>query len=107
MSLFKRLSEYFSSSGSVDEKGHWVYVRCNKCHEPLKVRVNLDHDLSIDYDGPHGQSYFSRKTIVGSSGCFQRIEIELTFNQKRKLINREISRGTFIEKDEYLAVENY
>jgi hypothetical protein len=105
MSLFKKISEYFSTPSMVDEAGFWVYVRCNKCHEPIKSRVNLHHDLSVDYDGPKGQSYFSRKTIVGSSGCFQRIEIELTFNHKRKLANREISGGTFIEKEEYLALE--
>ena len=106
MSLFKKISEYFSSSDDIDEAGYWVYVRCNKCQEPLKSRINLHHDLSVDYDGPKGQSYFSRKTIVGSSGCFQRIEIELTFNHKRKLVDREISGGKFIEQEEYLAGEN-
>ena len=103
MSLFKKITEYFSSPSIVDDAGYWVYVRCNKCHEPLKSRVNLHHDLSVDYDGPQGQSYFTHKTIVWKSGCFQRIEIELTFNHKRKLINREISGGRFIDKDEFLA----
>lgn len=105
MSLFKKISEYFTSPGSVDDAGYWVYLRCNTCHEALKVRVNLHHDLSVDYDGPKDQSYFSRKTIVGSSGCFQRIEIELTFNHKRKFISGEISGGTFIEREEYLEEE--
>jgi len=103
MSLFKKISDYFISPRDVDDAGYWVYVRCNKCHEPLKVRVNLHHDLSVEYDGPKGQSYFSRKTIVGRTGCFQRVEIELTFNHKRKLINREISGGTYIEREDYLA----
>ena len=103
MSLFRKISDYLKSPSDVDEAGYWVYVRCNRCHEPLGVRVNLHHDLSVDYDGPKSQSYYSRKTIVGRSGCFQRVEIELTFNHKRKLINREISGGTFIEKEEYLA----
>ena len=103
MSVLKKISEYFNSEGSIDQAGYWVYVRCNKCQESLEVRVNLQHDLSVDYDGPKGQSYFSRKTIVGSSGCFQRIEIELAFNHKKKLINREISGGTFIGEDEFLA----
>jgi hypothetical protein len=103
MSLFKKISDYFTSPSSADEASYWVYVRCNKCNEPLKVRVNLHHDLSVDYDGPKGQSYFSRKTIVGRTGCFQRIEIELIFNQKRKLTNREVAGGTYIDEDVYLA----
>ena len=103
MSLIKKISDYFTSPSNADEAGYWVYLRCNKCNEPLKVRVNLNHDLSVDYDGPKGQSYFSRKTVVGRTGCFQRIEIELTFNQKRKLTNSEVAGGTYIEVDEYLA----
>jgi hypothetical protein len=29
--------------------------------------------------------------------CFQRIEVELIFNAKRQLLNREIRSGVFIE----------
>ena len=105
MGVFKRLSKIFQSPGDADVAGYWVYVRCNKCSETLKTRINLKHDLSVDYEGSHGQSYFTRKTIVGSSGCFQRIEIELTFNTQRKLVDREISGGLFIDEDDYLASE--
>jgi hypothetical protein len=105
MGFFKKISEYFDSSSYEDQAGYWVYLRCNKCQEPLAVRVNLHHDLSVDYDRPQGQSYFTRKTVVGKTGCFQRIEIELTFDHKRKLTNREISGGSFMDKDEFLASE--
>ena len=105
MGLFKKLSGFFRSPGGADAAGYWVYVRCNKCQETLKTRINLNRDLTVDYEGPHGQSYFTRKTIVGSSGCFQRIEIELTFNTQRKLMDREISGGLFIDEDDYLASE--
>jgi len=103
MSILKKITDYFNSPGEFDEAGYWVFVRCNKCQEPLKVRVNLHHDLSVNYDEPRGQTYFCRKTIVGKSGCFQRIEIELTFNSKRKLINKDISGGDFIEEEDYRA----
>ena len=105
MSLFDKISEYFRSSNAVDEDGYLIYVRCNRCNEPLRIRVNLRHDLSIDYDAPKDQSYFCRKILVGSSGCFERIEIELTFNHKKKLVTRDISGGTFINKEEFDAVE--
>ena len=105
MDIFKRISEYFSSPSNVDNAGLWVFVRCRKCGEALKTKVDLDHDLSVDYYGEGDQSYLNRKTMVGGSGCFQRIEIELIFNHKRQLINREISGGKFIEEEEYLAGE--
>ncbi len=105
MSIFKRISEYFRSPSSADNASYRVFVRCNNCGEPLKTRRDLDHDLSVDYDGPGGQSYFNKKTMVGDTGCFQRIDIELWFKQKRQLVNREISGGNFIEEEEYLAGE--
>jgi len=57
MSIIKRIFEYFRSPGSVDYAGYWVFVRCKKCGEALKTRVDLDHDLRVDYDGEGGQSY--------------------------------------------------
>ena len=101
MSLLEKISKYLSSSSSGDENVYWVYVRCNRCDEPLRSRVNLYNDLSVDYQGRKGKTYHCRKTLVGRQGCFQRIEVELSFDSNRKLIERSISRGTFIEADEY------
>ena len=101
MGLFDRIAKYLSSSGSEDENAYWVYVRCNRCEEQIRSRVNLSNDLSVEYEGKNGQTYRCRKTIVGRTGCFQRIEVELTFNKNRKTIDRQISGGEFIEEEEY------
>jgi len=103
MNLLEKISKYLTSSSSGDEAAYWVYIRCNRCEEPLRTRVNLHNDLSVDYQGRKGQTYHCRKTLVGRQGCFQRIEIELSFDRNRKLIERDISGGTFIEADEYSA----
>ncbi len=103
MGLVEKITNYFTSASSGDEGAYWVYVRCNRCEEPLRTRVNLYNDLSVDYQGRKGQTYHCSKTLVGRQGCFQRIEIELSFNRNRKLIERDISGGTFIEADEYSA----
>jgi hypothetical protein len=103
MSLLEKISKYLSSSSGGDDAGYLVYVRCNRCDEPLRARVNLHNDLSVDYQGRKGKTYHCRKTLVGRQGCFQRIEIELSFDGNRKLIERDISGGTFIEVDEYSA----
>lgn len=102
MSFFKKLSKLISPTSNIDEAGYWLYARCNKCGEKLRTRVNLFNDLSIEYDDRgNAASYFCRKMMVGSQGCFQRLELVLKFDSKRKLIEREISGGTFIEEDEY------
>lgn len=101
MSLLEKISKYLISSKSGDEAAFWVYVRCNRCGEPLRARVNLYNDLSVDYQGKKEQTYHCHKTLVGRHGCFQRIEIELSFDRNRKLLERDISGGTFIEADEH------
>ena len=101
MGLMEKISQFFSSNKTADEAGYWIYVRCNHCGEKLKTRVNLYNDLSINYAESNVQTYICRKTIVGREGCFQRIEIKLYFDSRRKLKDQEISGGTFIEEGEY------
>lgn len=103
MGLIEKISKFFTSSNITNEAGYWVYVRCNQCDEPLCARVNLYNDLSVKYQGSKGQTYHCRKTLVGRQGCFQRIEIELSFDRNRKLMERDISGGTFIEVEEHSA----
>jgi len=101
MDLIGKISKYLTSSSNEDGSAYWIYVRCNKCGERLRGRVNLYNDLSVEYQGRNEQTYQCRKTLVGRTGCFQRIELDLIFNKKRKLVEREISGGDFIEADEF------
>jgi DNA-directed RNA polymerase subunit N (RpoN/RPB10) len=105
MGIFDRISKLFSEYNSVDKVGYWVYVRCNRCGENLKSRINLYNDLSVNYDEHGNQTYLCRKTFVGRQGCFERIEVKLVFDQRRKLIDKEISGGTFIESGEYSPID--
>ena len=105
MGLFDRISKLFSSSSSEDKDAYWVYVCCDRCGEQLSSRLNLNNDLSVEYGGENDQSYHCRKTIVGRTGCFQRIEVQLNFDKNRKLVDRQISGGEFIEADEYTLEE--
>ena len=106
MGIFDRISSLFSSYSSGDESGYWIYVRCDRCGEKLSSRVNLYNDLSVNFSEAGDQTYLCRKTIVGRQACFERIEINLIFNKKRKLIDQEIIGGIFIEESEYTASEN-
>ena len=102
MSFFKKISQIISPPA--DSNVYWIYVRCNRCGENLKTRINLSNDLSIKYgDKDSDDTYFCRKVIMGSGKCFQRIEVEITFDKNRNLINREIQGGQFISDEEYTA----
>ncbi len=99
MSFFKKMSQLVSPHPEANV--YWVYVKCNRCGEKLRSRVNLSNDLSINYVGKGKDTYFTHKVIMGSGICFQRIDVELTFNKNRKLIKKEIQGGGFISEKEY------
>jgi hypothetical protein len=99
MKLLKRLANLFSPTPSPVPE-YWIFARCNRCGEVLKTRVNLNNDLSVEYEDKVA-SYFCRKILTGESRCFQRIEVELTFDPNRNLMNREIRGGQFISREEY------
>jgi transposase len=70
-------------------------VTCNRCGETIEGRVNLNNDLSVDYE--NNNVYHVRKVVMGNAHCFQRIEVELTFNAARTLLEQKIEGGKFVE----------
>ncbi|MBS3753390.1 MAG: hypothetical protein KGY46_08385 [Anaerolineales bacterium] len=86
-----------------DPHGYTVYVACDRCGEKLKTRINKAHDLSVEYGARQGKdTYFCRKVLSGDGPCFQRIEVELTFDERKRVIDKEISGGRFISREEYM-----
>ena len=88
-------------SGENDAQDYWVYVRCKRCGEPIKTRVDLRNDLSQMEDG----GYLVNKTLVGNRRCFERVEVTLTFDAKRELVDQQILRGEFITAEEFEAAQ--
>ncbi len=87
------LKKFFSSEPTKPDKKYLTFhVKCNRCGEPLECRVDLDNDLSLNDEG---NSYFARKGLMGSNLCFQQIEVELTFDSARQLLEKTITGGEF------------
>ena len=97
MGFFKGLAKLFSTSGKIEEMAYWVTVKCNRCGEVIRARVDLRNEVSLEYQEGGGASFFCRKVLMGEGRCFQRIEVELTFDANRNLASREISGGEFVE----------
>jgi hypothetical protein len=72
-------------------------VRCQRCGEVIKTRLDLHNSLSRADEG----GYVVNKTLMGRQRCFQRIEVTLKFDEDRHLVEREIMRGEFISAEEY------
>ncbi len=100
MSWLNRLKSRLTGSGRpTASPSLWLYVRCNRCGEPLKARLNLYNDLSEEEDG----SFIVRKLIVGGRGCYQRIEATAYFDNRRRLKGVEVVGGEQLTEDEYSA----
>ena len=80
-----------------DKTGYYVYVRCNRCGEAIKTRIDMRNDLSRLEEG----GFVVHKMMVGSQRCFERIEVALAFDDNRKLVDRKIAHGEFITREEF------
>ncbi len=98
MSFFKKLANVFSAPAAPSSWEYWLTVKCTRCGEVIRTRVDLRNDLSIEYGEGNGDtSYFTRKTIIGNQHCYQPIEVEMTFDRNHKLIDRKIKNGQFVD----------
>jgi hypothetical protein len=91
------LKNLFGGMTAKPEKRFYVFqVKCNRCGEVIEGRVDLDNDLSLDYEGDH-PVYFVRKGLIGNNRCFQQIEVEMKFTADRELIEQQVTGGQFID----------
>ncbi len=101
MSFRKRLSDIFAPKPRVDfsKRSYMFEVRCRRCGEIVPGRVDLMNELSQDYDTG---LFTSRKVVMGSgkNRCFQQIEVTLTFDSNKKLIDQHVIGGEIVETSE-------
>ena len=91
------LKKLFSGESAKPEKRFYVFhVKCNRCGEVIEGRVDLDNDLSQEYDNDQ-TVYFVRKVLIGENRCFQQIEVQLKFTPARQLIEKQVQGGKFVE----------
>ena len=100
MGLFKKLSRLLAPPVKADERAYWLYVQCNRCGEKIKSRVDLYNDLSPIYNET-GVTYFCRKVLIGQQRFYQKVEVEMSFDEHRQLTDRKINGGKFITEEEF------
>ncbi|MBN1428084.1 MAG: hypothetical protein JXB07_06840 [Anaerolineae bacterium] len=99
MGFLNKLVRLFTSPAP--RKFYPITVKCNRCGEIIEGQINTGNDLSIDDDDDaSGVGYYCRKVLTGSRRCFQQIEVELRFNSNRKLLDRQIVGGSFVDEQE-------
>jgi len=99
--MLKNLFSIFRKDS--EPRGYPIYVVCDRCGEYLTTRIDKANDLSIEYgDNPRQDTYFCRKLLVGERPCYEKIEVELTFDDNKKLVEKTIQGGSFITEETYL-----
>ena len=93
MNLLQKL--FGSSSTSPQNRYYTFSVKCRRCGEIIEGRVDLNNDLSVEYE-EGGDVYYARKILMGENKCFQRMEVELKFKSNRELLERHIIGGEFL-----------
>jgi hypothetical protein len=96
MSFLKKIGSLLQGSEAPDD-ALTFYVRCNRCGEMLRIRVDKRHDLTPDYEKG---GYFLRKEVMDSR-CFQLMYAELRFDANHHIVSRDIIGGQFITQEEY------
>jgi len=92
MSLLQKL---FSGSPAKPQKRYYTFtVKCLRCGETIEGRVDLDNDLSVEYES-NRDVYYARKVLMGNSKCFQRMEVELKFTSTREVLEQHVAGGEF------------
>ena len=100
MNFLKALSSLFTPPApGHTESTYNLAVQCHRCGEVIHTHINLNNDLSADYgeDGSEA-TYLCRKVLVGKQRCFQPIEVRLMFDAQRKLTDRQITGGKFLDE---------
>ena len=82
----------------------WIHVRCGRCSEAIRVRVDRRYDLVSELRDPGepGPAYTVHKDIVGAR-CFQRIAVDLAFDTRLEVVERRITGGEWLTEAEYAA----
>jgi hypothetical protein len=90
------LQKLFGGSSAKPEKRYYTFsVKCLRCGEIIKGRVDLDNDPSVEYE-EGGEVYYARKVLMGENKCFQRVEVTFKFTSTRTLVEQQITGGDFI-----------
>ena len=97
MGFFKKLAAVFGAPPRA--RVLELYIRCGQCKTSFKVRVDLVRDIIPTFEDS-GAAFELRKEAMDNK-CFRMIHLNLTFDNHKNELSREIDGGEYMEKEEY------
>lgn len=92
-----------AASGDRDGNALFLYVRCDRCGDIVRVRVNMANELQQEFAESDGVAGYALRKGVVDSKCFRPIEVTMQFDGRRRERSREIDGGQFVTREEYEA----
>jgi hypothetical protein len=103
--LFGRSGRVDSSDG--DQHAFLYYLRCARCGEVIRVRIDRRWDLEQEFDEGSGDAatgYAARKEVMGTK-CFQMLRLTVEYDRSYHEADKQLSGGTFVGREEYEAAQ--
>ena len=93
------LRKLFGGGGGARSDSIDVYVRPKMCDQILHLNINTRDQLSLN-DSEDG--YWVRK-VANNPRCPFEVEVILHFDKNKRLLDREITDGEFVDEAAYQA----
>ena len=91
------LGRLFGKGEARDPDALWLYVRCDRCGQKLKVRVDRRHDLVRDYESG---GYQLNKEIMDGT-CFSLMMARLRFDAGQRIVSQKLEGGTLLTREAF------
>lgn len=94
--------EKSGETSTSDQHAVYYYVRCGKCGEGVRVRIDRRWDLEQQFEGEGDavSGYVATKDVMGKN-CFRMMQLTVQFDRGYRETDRQIQGGTFITKQEF------
>jgi hypothetical protein len=103
MSFLDRLLGRGKGAGpQTDQFGLLYYVKCRKCGEVLRIRLDRRWDLQQEFEGSGDvvSGYTATKEVMGTQ-CFNMMHVEIRFDSGHREQTREVLGGEFVSSEDY------
>lgn len=82
----------------IEGRSMYLYVKPNRCDDVVRVRVDLNNDLSLNDEG---SGYWVRKMVSSSNYKCTQVELNVYFDMGRRLQETETQGGQLVTRDDY------
>jgi hypothetical protein len=101
-------------AGQTADRGLYTYVRCNRCQDVVRVRINMANEVSEISDEPDEDAvqgapvnpdarYAVTKGVVDSK-CFRPMRLTILFDSRRRELESIVEGGEVVDEAAWQAV---